>query len=42
MTSAATGKLKLGLDGIYGLDQARDAAKASDEPGRKGKVAIRG
>lgn len=42
VVSAATGKLKLEVDGIYGLDQARDAAKASDEPGRKGKVAIRG
>jgi len=40
--SAAKGTLKLEVDGIYGIDQARDAAKASDEPGRKGKVAIKG
>lgn len=40
--SAAKGTLKLAVDGVYGLDQAREAARASDEPGRKGKVAIRG
>lgn len=42
VTSAAKGTLKLGVDGVYGLEQARDAARASDEPGRTGKVAIRG
>lgn len=42
VTSAATGKLKLAVDGIYGLDEARAAMRASGEPGRKGKVAIRG
>lgn len=42
VTAAATGKLKLDVDGIYGLDQAADAMRASGEPGRKGKVAIRG
>ncbi|WEK04420.1 MAG: zinc-binding dehydrogenase [Candidatus Devosia phytovorans] len=40
--SAAKGTLKLEVDGVFGLDQARDAARASDEPGRKGKVAIKG
>ena len=40
--SAAKGTLKLEVDGVYDIDQARDAAKASDEPGRKGKVAIKG
>lgn len=42
VTAAATGKLKLAVDGIYGLDEARAAMRASGEPGRKGKVAIRG
>ena len=42
VTAAATGKLKLVVDGIYDLAQAREAAAASGEPGRKGKVAIKG
>lgn len=40
--AAAGGKLKLPVDGVYGLEHAREAARASGEPGRKGKVAIRG
>lgn len=42
VTAAAKGELKLVVDGVFGLEQAREAAKASGEPGRKGKVAIRG
>ena len=42
VTAAASGKLKLTVDGVFGLDQVREAAKASGEPGRTGKVAIRG
>ena len=42
VVAAATGRLKLDVDGIYGLEQARDAMRASGEPGRKGKVALRG
>ena len=42
VTAAATGKLKLVVDGVYDLAQAREAAAASGEPGRKGKVAIKG
>lgn len=42
VTAAASGKLTLEVDGIYGLDQARAAMRASGEPGRKGKVALRG
>ena len=42
VTAAASGKLKLTVDGVFGLEQAREAAKASGEPGRAGKVAIRG
>ncbi|SEQ27445.1 NADPH:quinone reductase [Devosia sp. YR412] len=42
VTAAAKGELKLVVDGVFGLDQAREAARASGEPGRKGKVAIKG
>ncbi|MET3927961.1 zinc-binding dehydrogenase [Devosia sp. 2618] len=42
VSAAAKGTLKLPVEAIYGLDEARDAARASGEPGRKGKVAIRG
>lgn len=42
VTAAAKGELKLGVDGIYDLAEARAAARASGEPGRRGKVAIRG
>lgn len=42
VADAATGKLKLPIEAAYGLDQVAEAARASDEPGRKGKVAIRG
>lgn len=39
---AASGKLKLEIEKAYPIDQAAEAAKASAEPGRKGKIAIRG
>ncbi len=42
VADAAAGKLKLPIEAAYGIDQVAEAAKASDEPGRKGKVAIRG
>lgn len=42
VADAAAGTLKLPIEAAYGLDQVAEAAKASDEPGRKGKVAIRG
>lgn len=42
VTAAASGKLKLTVDGVFGLEQAREAAKASNEPGRTGKVVIKG
>jgi NADPH:quinone reductase-like Zn-dependent oxidoreductase len=42
VTAAASGELKLEVDGVFGLDQAKEAARASGEPGRKGKVAIKG
>ncbi|MEO5805945.1 zinc-binding dehydrogenase [Devosia sp.] len=40
--SAARGHLVLAVDGVFDLADAKDAAKASGEPGRKGKVVIRG
>lgn len=40
--AAASGKLTLPLEAVYGLDQVREAVAASGEPGRKGKIAIRG
>ena len=42
VTAASSGALKLPVEAVYGLDQAAQAAKASAEPGRKGKVALRG
>ena len=39
---AAAGKLKLGVEKVFGIDEVAEAARASGEPGRKGKVAIRG
>jgi NADPH:quinone reductase-like Zn-dependent oxidoreductase len=39
---AATGKLVLPIEAAYFIEQVAEAARASDEPGRKGKVAIRG
>ncbi|PVM86103.1 alcohol dehydrogenase [Caulobacter radicis] len=41
LTQVATGKLKLPADGVYGLDQAADAVKASLTPGKTGKVLLR-
>lgn len=41
VTAAASGALKLPVEAIYGLEQAGEAARASDEPGRKGKIALR-
>ncbi len=39
---AASGKLKLSIEKAYPIDQAAEAARASGEPGRSGKIAIRG
>ncbi|GGA67881.1 alcohol dehydrogenase [Nitratireductor aestuarii] len=39
---AASGKLKLSIEAAYPIDQVADAARASGEPGRKGKIAIKG
>lgn len=38
---AARGGLSLPVDGVFGLDEAAAAAKASLEPGRNGKVLLR-
>ena len=42
VAAAASGTLKLTVDGVFGLEQAKEAARASGQPGRTGKVAIRG
>ena len=42
VTAAAKGELELPVEEVFGLDQVVDAVKASGEPGRKGKVALRG
>lgn len=39
---AASGKLVLEVEAVYGLADIAKAAAASGEPGRKGKIAIRG
>ncbi len=39
---AASGVLKLEIEKAYSIDQVAEAARASGEPGRKGKIAIRG
>lgn len=38
---AAEGKLVLDIEAAYTIDQVAEAAKASGEPGRKGKIAIK-
>jgi len=42
IADAASGKLKLPIEAAYGIDQVAAAARASGEPGRKGKIAISG
>jgi NADPH:quinone reductase-like Zn-dependent oxidoreductase len=42
MQDAATGKLKLSIEAAYPIEEVADAARASGEPGRKGKIAIKG
>ncbi|WP_338721221.1 zinc-binding dehydrogenase [Devosia sp. XK-2] len=42
VADAASGKLKLAIEASYGLDEVAKAVAASGEPGRKGKIAIRG
>ena len=42
VTSAAKGELDLPVDAVFGLDQVIEAVTASGEPGRKGKVVLRG
>lgn len=42
VADAAAGKLKLPIEKTYGIDQVAEAVAASGEPGRKGKIAIRG
>jgi len=39
---AAAGKLVLPIEASYGIEQIAEAARASGEPGRKGKIALRG
>lgn len=39
---AASGKLRLPIEKAYSIDAVAEAAQASGEPGRKGKIAIRG
>ena len=38
---AARGELVLPIEAVFGLDQIGDAVRASGEPGRKGKIALR-
>ncbi len=42
ITLASNGQLNLPVEGVYGLDEGAKAAAASMEPGRKGKVLIKG
>ena len=42
VTSAAKGELELPVDGVFALDQIAEAVEASGEPGRKGKVVLKG
>jgi len=42
IADAAAGKLKLEIEKAYSIDEVAEAARASGEPGRKGKIAIRG
>jgi NADPH:quinone reductase-like Zn-dependent oxidoreductase len=39
---AESGKLVLPVEATYSIEQVAEAARASGEPGRKGKIAIRG
>lgn len=39
---AASGRLVLPIEAEYGLDDVAEAVRASGEPGRRGKIAIRG
>lgn len=41
LTLAASGGLSLPVDAVFGLDQVAEAAKASLQPGRNGKVLLR-
>lgn len=42
LQEAAAQKLVLPIEAAYGIEQVAKAARASAEPGRKGKIAIRG
>jgi NADPH:quinone reductase len=42
VTKAASGRLVLPVGGIFGLEQVAEAAVAATEPGRSGKVMLRG
>jgi NADPH:quinone reductase-like Zn-dependent oxidoreductase len=42
VAEAASGKLTLPVDAAVPLDRIADAVRASTEPGRKGKVVLRG
>jgi NADPH:quinone reductase-like Zn-dependent oxidoreductase len=42
VAAAAKGELVLGIEQAFAIDQVAEAARASGEPGRKGKIAIRG
>lgn len=42
VSAAAKGELDLPVDGVFALEQVAEAVRASDEPGRRGKVVLRG
>ncbi|HEY8576378.1 MAG TPA: zinc-binding dehydrogenase [Devosia sp.] len=42
VSDAASGKLKLSVERVFPLEQVREAVAASVEPGRSGKVVIKG
>lgn len=42
VADAASGRLKLPIEAAYPLDQVAEAARASGEAGRRGKIALRG
>ena len=39
---AAAGKLVLDIEAAYPISEVAEAVRASGEPGRKGKIAIKG
>ncbi len=41
VTGIASGALTLPVEKVYSLDEIADAARASSEPGRRGKILLR-